>query len=130
MLLDADDIAALYDRYAGELLRFFARRTFDPDAAVDLLAETFAAAFEARTQFRAESLEAARGWLFGVARHRLLDFRRRGQIERHAVARLGIERRALTDGEYDRIEELAVSRSLRDAVGEQLQRMSAADRRC
>lgn len=128
MPLDADDIAAMYDRHAGELLRFFARRTFDPDAAVDLLAETFAVVFEDRMQFRGRGPETARAWLFAVARRRLLDFHRRGQIERRALARLRIERRELTDSEYDRIEELAVTRSLREAIGEQLQLLSEADR--
>ncbi len=128
MPLDPDDIAAMYGRHAGELLRFLARRTFDPDAAVDLLAETFAAAFENRTRFRGEAEETARAWLFAIARRRLLDFYRRGRIERQALAKLGVERRALTDSEYDRIEELAVTQSLREAIGEQLQRLSDTDR--
>ncbi len=86
-------------------LRFLARRTFDPDAAMDLLAETFAAAFEDREQFRGDGPETARAWLFAIAQRCLLDFYRSGRIERRALAKLGIERRALTDSEYDRIEE-------------------------
>lgn len=128
MALDADDIAAMYDRHAGELLRFLARRTFDPDAAVDLMAETFAVAFQDRGRFRGDGPETARAWLFAIARRRLLDFHRRGRIEQRALAKLGIERRALTDGEYDRIEELAVTQFLREAIGEQLQRLPDSDR--
>jgi len=127
MPLEPDEIAAMYDRHAGELLRFLARRTFDPDAAVDLLAETFAVAFEDRQQFRGEGADTARAWLFAIARRRLLDYYRSGQIERRALAKLGIERRALTDIEYDRIEELAVTESLREAIGEQLQQLPDAD---
>lgn len=128
MPLERDDIAAMYARHAGELLRFLARRTFDPDAAVDLLAETFAVAFEDRAHFRGEGAETERAWLFAVARRRLLDFHRHGRIERRALAKLGVERRALTDSEYDRIEELAVTESLREAIDTQLQRLSDADR--
>jgi RNA polymerase sigma-70 factor (ECF subfamily) len=128
MPLDPDDIAAMYGRHAGELLRFLARRTFDPDAAMDLLAETFAAAFEDRGQFRGDERETARAWLFAIARRRLLDFYRSGRIERRALAKLCVERRALTDSEYDRIEELAVTQALRSAIGEQLERLSETDR--
>jgi RNA polymerase sigma-70 factor, ECF subfamily len=128
MPLDPDDIAAMYRRHAGELLRFLARRTFDPDAAMDLLGETFAVAFEDRGQYRGDEQETARAWLFAIARRRLLDFHRSARIERRALARLGVERRALTDSEYDRIEELAVTQALRSAIGEQLERLSGPDR--
>ncbi len=119
----------LYDRHAGELLAFFARRTFEPEVAVDLLAETFAAAFADRAQFRGETgTGATRAWLYGVARHRLLDFYRRGHVERRALARLGVDRRALSEEEYDRIEELAASQALRVAIGDALADLSQAER--
>ena len=86
---------------------FFARRTYDPDAAVDLLAETFAVAFEDRDSFRGDADEAAIAWIYGIARHQLSSFYRRGSVERRAIAKLGVDRRALTDPEYERIEELA-----------------------
>ncbi len=128
MPLDANDLAQLYDRHAAELLAFFVRRTFEPEVAVDLLAETFAAAFADRSQFRGDADEAARSWLFAVGRRRLLDFYRRGYIERRALARLGVERRALSDSEYDRIEDLSASRALREAIGEALGRLTAVER--
>jgi RNA polymerase sigma-70 factor (ECF subfamily) len=128
MSLDANDLSQLYDRHAAALLAFFARRTFEPEVAVDLLAETFAAAFEDRAQFRGGGDETTRAWLYTVARHRLLDFYRRGHVERRALARVGVERRALTDDEYDRIEELAASRGLREAIGEALASLSAGER--
>jgi RNA polymerase sigma-70 factor (ECF subfamily) len=128
MPLGPDDIAVLYERHAGEILRFLARRTVDPDAAIDLLAETFAVALKDRKQLRGSGAETARAWLFAIARRRLLDFYRHGRVERRALARLGMERRALTDAEYDRIEELAVTRSLREAVAEGLAQLPAADR--
>lgn len=128
MPLDADDFAHLYDRHASELLTFLVRRTHDPEAGVDLLAETFAAAFEDRAQFRGAGPDAARAWLYGVARHRLIDFLRRGHVERRALSRLGVERRALTDGEYDRIEDLAASRELRDQLAAQLETLAVDQR--
>ena len=64
MPLAADDFADLYDRHARTLVLFFQRRTYDPEAAVDLMAETFAAAFADRRSFRGGEADAV-GWLFG-----------------------------------------------------------------
>ncbi len=41
-----------------------------PEVAVDILAETFAVALVGRRRFRGRHGEAARAWLFGIARHR------------------------------------------------------------
>ena len=120
MTLRADELADLYDRHAEAILAFAVRRTWDPEVAVDILAETFAVALESRRRFRGSDGDAARAWLYGIARHVLADHFRRDGAQRRAFARLGIERRPLTDGEYERIEELAGSRELRDRVAEQL----------
>ena len=42
------DIESLYERHAETLLVFFTRRTFDPEVATDLWAETFAQALAGR----------------------------------------------------------------------------------
>jgi RNA polymerase sigma-70 factor (ECF subfamily) len=118
--LRADELAELYDRYAEAILRFVVRRTWDPEVAVDILAETFAVALESRQGFRGRERDAAGAWLYGIARHQLADYYRRDGAQRRAVARLGIDRRPLTDVEYERIEELAGSRELRDRVAEEL----------
>ena len=119
MALTPEDITRLYDRHADELLAFFVRLTYHPDAGVDLLAETFAAAFEDRNQFRGGGDDAARAWLYGIARHQLLDFFRRGQVERPALR--GWEWTDVrSPSEYDRIEELAASDELRGRVAAEL----------
>jgi RNA polymerase sigma factor (sigma-70 family) len=121
MPLAADDFADLYDRHARTLLQFFQRRVYDPETAVDLMAETFAAAFRDRRAFRGEDPTA---WLFGIARHQLSAYYRHGAVERRALARLGVERRALTDGELERIEQLAGTAELRDEVARALAELS------
>ena len=120
MALTADELGELYDRYAEAILAFLVRRTWDPEVAVDILAETFALALEGRHRFRGRDRDAAGAWLYGIARHLLADHFRREGAQRRALARLGIERRPLTDVEYERIEELAGSRELRDRVAEEL----------
>ena len=86
---------------------FLARRVYDPEIAVDLMAETFAAAFTVREQFRGSDDADAVAWLYGIARNQLSRFYRRGEVERRALERLAVDRRPLTDPEYERIEELA-----------------------
>ncbi len=68
---DPDAIARLYETYAPVLLRYVARRTLEPEVAVDLVAETFAKAVAHRDQFRGGSDEEAVAWLFGIARREL-----------------------------------------------------------
>lgn len=108
MGLSHDDIARLYRRHATSVLAFLARRTMQPDAAVDLMAETFAQAYRDREGFRGESDEQATAWIFGIARHCLASYSRHERVEARALRRLGVQRRALTDVEYERIERLTM----------------------
>jgi RNA polymerase sigma-70 factor (ECF subfamily) len=58
----------------------------------------------------------------------LADHFQRTGAQRRAVARLGIERRPLTDIEYERIEDLAGSQELRDRVAEKLEALPVDQR--
>jgi RNA polymerase sigma factor (sigma-70 family) len=115
-----DAFAAFYDAYAERVLVFFTRRVLDVDTAFDLLSETFATALERRRQFRGASSEQEQGWLFSIARSELSHYWRDGQIERAALARVGLPVPGLSDPEIERIEELAgiaeLSARLRDAL--------------
>src|SRR3954452_17692057 len=126
--LQADDISRLYRDHAKSLLVFLARRVYDPEVAMDLLAETFASAFVVRKHFRGQDDADAVAWLYGIARNQLGHFYRRGRAERRAFERLGVERRPLTDPEYERIEELAGITELRAAAAEALKRLSPQHR--
>jgi RNA polymerase sigma factor (sigma-70 family) len=126
--LSPDDVAGLYRDHAGELLGFLARRVLVPDVALDLMAETFARAYRDRRRFRGDGPDDALAWVYGIARHVLASYHRRGAVERRAVHALGVERRALTDGEYDRIEELAELSSLSARVERELDALGADQR--
>ena len=125
MALDHD---ALFDRHAEELLGFFARRTLDPQASLDLVGETFAAAWAGRQRFRGDGDEAARAWLFGIARNLLGGYLRRGYAERRALGRLGVEAVALSEESFARIEERAGGAALRAALAAELECLSAGQR--
>ena len=99
---DLEDFGLFYDRYVRSLLTFFQRRTFDPEVAADLTAETFAAALVARGRYQARSSTAA-AWLFAIAQHKLADYRRRGSTEDRMRARLGMEPVPVSAGDMEMI---------------------------
>ncbi|MFF7390473.1 RNA polymerase sigma factor [Streptomyces scabiei] len=78
--------AVLYDRHADAVHRYAARR-LGPEAAEDLMAETFAIAFQRRHTYDLQRPDA-RPWLFGVATN-VLGRHRRAEARRfRALARL------------------------------------------
>ena len=124
--MDRDTVLSLYERLSRRLLVYFTRRTCDAELALDLVAETFAQALQGG--YRGTSDAEAVAWIWGIARNLLAAYFKRGQIERRALRRLGIERPALTDAEAARIEELAGLGELREAVAEALAALGADQR--
>lgn len=86
---DAGAFRVLYDRYARRIHRYHLRRCHDEDAALDLVAETFAQAWCVRRAFRDEAEGSAPPWLYGIARNVLLQSVRRERLEDSARQRLG-----------------------------------------
>jgi RNA polymerase sigma factor (sigma-70 family) len=117
--VDPIAFVALYDKHSEALLRFFARRTLDPEVAFDLTTETFAQAFLTRSRFD-ERRGTQSAWLYGIARHQLGTYLRRLRVERNARVRLGLDGQALADDDYERVEALIdfaeVGRHLRVAL--------------
>ena len=124
---DPEAFAEFYDRHAEDLLRYFARRTLDPDAAAELTAETFAEAFASRHRYR-ERGAGAGPWLYGIARHELSRFFRSGAVEGRARKRLGIPDRDVSDADYERIEELIDFERVGRAIAEAMNELSAEQR--
>ena len=122
------DFEAFVAEHAESLLVFFTRRTFDVEVARDLTAETFAEAYRTRRKFRGSGGPEAGGWLYGIARHKLSRFVRRGIAEQTALRRLAIRVPQFTDADYERIVELASLADLRSIVAEEFARLSADQR--
>jgi RNA polymerase sigma-70 factor (ECF subfamily) len=74
---------ALYTAHHLDVLRFVARRA-DPDAAEDVVAEAFLVAWR-RLDDAPRRPDDVRAWLFGVARHCLLNAGR-GRARRESLA--------------------------------------------
>jgi RNA polymerase sigma factor (sigma-70 family) len=105
----------VYRRHAEDLLRYFARRTLDPEAAAELTAETFAEAYASRRNYRDTGVDGV-AWLYGIARHQLSRFFRHGRIDAAARRKLGMPQRDLPPEDYERIEELVDLAPIRDAL--------------
>src|SRR5436190_21251392 len=108
LLASRDEPAAfveLYRRHAEDLVRYFARRTLDPEAAAELTAETFAEAYASRAKYRDTGADGV-AWLYGIGRHELGRFFRSGRIDRSARQRIGLPPSDLPLEDYERIEDL------------------------
>lgn len=121
--LDADALSQLYVVEGPHLLAFAMRRTFDADAALDIVGETFALAFERRKRFRGETREEAVAWLYSICRSTISHRFRRQGAERRALRRLGVEPPAMEDAERQHLEDLAGLGSLRAAVRAEMNRL-------
>ena len=109
---DGEAFGAFYRRHARRIAAFHLARTHEAQDAADLTAETFAVALEALHRFDPER-GAPVAWLFGIARHRLADLRRRGAVEDRARRRMGLERLALDDAGLARVESAASAELIR-----------------
>jgi RNA polymerase sigma-70 factor (ECF subfamily) len=128
--LTQDDLSAAYRRDARRLLIWLTRRTYDGQLAVDLVAETYARAWEARQRFRGDpaDADALAAWTFGIARHVLAHALRRGRAEQRAITRLGVQPPQLAADELARLEHEAELGSLRAALAVALQDLSPEQR--
>jgi RNA polymerase sigma-70 factor (ECF subfamily) len=130
ILASRDDPAAfrrLYDRWAERLLAYFYARVREPEVAADLLAETFAVAYERRHRFK-DTGRPGGAWLYGIARKELAHFFRRRAVDRRALKRLGIEAPALDEESVARIEELADAKQQEPVLAAALEQMTEVER--
>lgn len=120
--------ADVYVEYHELVLRYFARRTLDPETAFDLMAETFAELFAHIDAFRGTTEEQGRAWMWTVARHQLYRWRERGVVEKRSIERLGIPIATLGPAEYERIEDLADLQRVRPQLADALERLGDEQR--
>jgi RNA polymerase sigma factor (sigma-70 family) len=122
------EFSVLYEEHAERVVLYLAKRCLDPEVAVDLMAETFARAFEKRGSYRGTTDAQASAWIFGIAQRLLVDYFRRGKAQQRAIRKLGLSIPALEDDEYARIEELADLGAIRTAVTQRFQELSGEQR--
>lgn len=76
MTLDDPSLATLYQRFAPVLFAYLYRHTSSREDAEDLLLEVFLAALE-YASFAGMSVKEQEGWLWSVARNKMVDHYRR-----------------------------------------------------
>ncbi|MEU9448214.1 sigma-70 family RNA polymerase sigma factor [Streptomyces sp. NPDC048277] len=115
---EPEQFAVLFDRYADAVHRYAARR-LGPEAAEDLMAETFVTAFQRRHTYDLTRADA-RPWLFGIATN-LVGRHRRAEARRfRALSRLPepVEHEEpVADRAVDRAGATGVRRQLAAALG-------------
>jgi RNA polymerase sigma factor (sigma-70 family) len=112
---DPEAFGELAERHLPGLRLWAYGQTRDLAAANDVAAETLARAWINRRRYHGQCDAAARGWLFGIARNIVREWRRQRRVEAGAVRRLGMEIPPPVDDQAELDEPLAALQS-----GEQL----------
>jgi RNA polymerase sigma factor (sigma-70 family) len=121
---EPEHFAVLFRRHAAEVQRYVRRRV-GADAADDLVAETFLAAFRQRGRYDLERRNA-RPWLFGIATN-LVGRHRRVEIQQYRVlARTG--RDPVTEPFTDRVDAAVSAEGWRAQLGAELARLPVTHR--
>jgi len=108
---DAAAFGEFYDRHVAKVLAFFRRRVPDGELAMDLAAETFAAALGSVSRYEHREGPAT-AWLFAIARHLWFDALRRGQVEDRARRALQMQPLLIDDEAMAVIERVAAEGAL------------------
>jgi RNA polymerase sigma factor (sigma-70 family) len=126
-LAKPERFASIFDRHAPAIHRYAARR-LGPDAADDLVAETFLLAFARRAGYDTRYADA-RPWLFGIATH-LIARQRRAEVRFfRAIARTGLDPAATwAEPVADQVTDRVAAQSARRDLAAALAGLAAADR--
>lgn len=104
---DADAFGVFFARHSENVLRFVRRRVGSADLAADLTAETFTAALISVHRGHAGEVPDGATWLFGIARHKIVDSYRAGRSQDQARQQLRLERVVPNDADLGAIDRLA-----------------------
>ncbi len=121
---DGELFAVLYDRYAAQLYRFAYRRV-GPEAAEDVVADAFLAAFQARQRYDVARPDA-RPWLFGILTKEIAR-RWRGEEARYRLL-ARVTDQSTVDGHADRVAAGVSAQAARASLAAALARLSPGDR--
>jgi RNA polymerase sigma factor (sigma-70 family) len=117
---DREAFGVLYERRQELVLAFLLKRTRNPEVAMDLMAETFAAALIALADRPPVIVGSAAPWLVTIARNTLIDSYRRGKVESAARRRLALEPVQISDSDVERVLRAAAETDLLLRLSEEL----------
>jgi RNA polymerase sigma factor (sigma-70 family) len=105
---DPEAFGVFYRRHERSVLAFVGRLAGSAELGADVMAETFAVAFEIRQRFEPARGDA-RSWLFGIAHNILRSSWRRGRVEATARHRLGMEQLAFSEDQLSAFDQVIAS---------------------
>jgi RNA polymerase sigma factor (sigma-70 family) len=117
---DREAFGVLYERRHDLVLAFLLKRTRNPEVAMDLMAETFAAALVALLDRPPAIAGSAAPWLLTIARNTMIDSYRRGRVESTARERLALEPVQIDDSDVERVLRTAAETDLLIRLSEEL----------
>jgi RNA polymerase sigma-70 factor, ECF subfamily len=121
---EPESFAAIFDRHAGELHRFAARRLGDA-IAEDVVGETFLVAFRRRAAYD-PAYPDARPWLYGIAAN-VIGRHRQAEVRCYrALARTGVD--PVLESPADAVIARVTAAGERRQLAAALARLPAADR--
>ncbi|WP_433236666.1 RNA polymerase sigma factor [Streptosporangium sp. CA-135522] len=123
-LTDPEAFAALFDRYSEMLYRYLSRR-LGPEAAEDLVGETFLIAFARRSRYDPAYADA-RPWLFGIATKLVSRHHRTEGARYRALQRSTAE--DTVEGPADQVSAGVTAQASRPALTSALAGLPAKDR--
>ncbi|HTD08317.1 MAG TPA: RNA polymerase sigma factor [Solirubrobacteraceae bacterium] len=106
---DRQAFGVLYERRHELVMAFTLKRTRDPEVAMDMMAETFAAALLAlvdgspATLGPPETVSSAAPWLLTIARNTMIDSHRHGTVKSSARERLALEPAQINDNDVQQV---------------------------
>jgi RNA polymerase sigma-70 factor (ECF subfamily) len=121
---DPGRFGELFDRYGDDILRYAGAR-LGRDLAEDVTAETFLAAFRARSRYDL-SRGNARPWLYGIAIRQIGKHSRAERRYRQALSRAHVD--TVTADFGDRVADRVTAEQLRPRLSEVLSALSRQDR--
>lgn len=123
-LLHPERFAVIFDRYAGQVHRYAARR-LGPAAADDIVADVFLIAFRRRSRYDT-SRASARPWLYGIATN-LISRHRRSEVRMYrALARTGLD--PVVEPDADRVADSVSAAAAGQQLATALAQLSTGDR--
>jgi RNA polymerase sigma factor (sigma-70 family) len=117
---DREAFGVLYERRHELVLAFLLKRTRNPEVAMDLMAETFAAALVALVDEPPAIVGSAAPWLLTIARNTMIDSYRRGRVESTARERLALEPAQISDNDVEQVLRMAAETDLLIRLSQEL----------
>jgi RNA polymerase sigma factor (sigma-70 family) len=121
---DPERFGAIFDAHFAEIHRYVVSR-LGPDAAEDVVAETFLTAFRKRARYAADR-GGVRTWLYGIATN-LIGKHRRSEVRAlRALGRRSLELRV--EGHDDRVAAQVSAQNLRPDLAAAIAELNQGDR--